>query len=65
MTELKECPRCGSEEYYMKQSVKGTAYYIFHFDGTEADNSDLYNNLEMTNRWKHPRCAKCGKILNK
>lgn len=32
---IKECPNCGSEEYYIKQSYKGKNNFFMRFDGSE------------------------------
>lgn len=60
---IKCCPYCGSEEYYIKQSFKGTCNYHIRFDGDEADNTDMHSNSEYTNTSKYAWCNECNKRL--
>ena len=45
---IKCCPYCGSEQYYIKQSFKGTCCYHIRFDGKEAENGDLWDNTHKS-----------------
>lgn len=60
---IKCCPYCGGEEYYMKQSFKGTCEYIVRFDGEEAENGHIYDNTEYKNTSKYTWCQNCDKKL--
>jgi len=62
---MKECPYCGSEEYYIKQSFKGTCEYIFRFDGKEAENGHIHDNIQYKNTSKYAYCSECDKRLFK
>ena len=62
---IKKCPYCGCEEYYRKESYKGTCEFRVRFDGKEADNSDMYDNAEEKLISKYAWCAKCHKRLFK
>lgn len=64
---IKCCPYCGSEEYYIKQSFKGTCNYVIRFDGKEIDdeNSDMHENTTYRNVSKYAWCYGCGKRLFK
>jgi hypothetical protein len=62
---MKRCPSCGSEEYYIKQSFKGTCNYVLRFDGKEADNSETHDNTEYRNVSKYAWCNECNKRLFK
>ena len=62
---IKSCPYCGSEEYYIKQSYKGTCNYILRFDGEEADNGEMWENSTMKNLSKYAWCNECNKRLFK
>ncbi|EDT74783.1 hypothetical protein [Clostridium butyricum] len=62
---IKCCPYCSSEEYYIKQSFKGTCEYIVRFDGKEADNGHMHGNTEYKNTSKYAWCRECGKRLFK
>lgn len=59
------CPYCGNESYYIKQSIKGTCDFYVRFDGEEAENGHIHDNLEYTNIVKYARCGKCDKRLFK
>lgn len=59
------CPYCGSEEYYIKQSYKGTAKYCMRFDGEEAENGELYASAQHKDISKYARCLNCEKRLFK
>lgn len=65
--EMKECPYCGSEEYYIKQSFKGTCEYIFRFDGKkdEVDNGHIHDNIQYKITSKYAYCRECDKRLFK
>lgn len=63
--DIKECPYCGSEEYYIKQRVSGTSYYGLRFDGSEADNTQMYEALNFENTSKYAWCRECNKRLFK
>lgn len=63
--DIKECPYCGSEEYYIKQSYKGTCCYHLRFDGKEADNGDMWENSSFKDSSSYAWCSGCGKRLFK
>lgn len=44
-SDLKTCPFCGCEQFYEKQQVQGAIIFRSRFDGKEADNSEIYDNL--------------------
>lgn len=62
---IKSCPRCGSEEYYIKQSYKGTCNYKLRFDGKETENGDMHEYTEYTNTSKYAWCSECNERLFK
>ena len=53
---IQQCPYCGSKEYYIKQSYKGTCNYVIRFDGKEADNGDIHDETEYKNMSKYAWC---------
>ena len=60
-----KCPYCGSDDgYYTKEQVRGSIYYHFNFDGSEADNESMYNLLTYAGG-KYAYCAHCNKRLFK
>ncbi|MEG0668693.1 MAG: hypothetical protein RR460_08690 [Clostridium sp.] len=62
---IKNCPYCGSEEYHIKQSYKGTCEYNLRFDGKEVENGHMYGNSEFKNTSKYAWCNECNKRLFK
>lgn len=65
-TELRECPHCGSNEgYYEKNRVSGEVVIYYNFDGSAADNSDMYDYLSYKPKSKYAFCAACNKRLFK
>lgn len=59
---LTECPFCGYDELYVRQHAKGTIKYHFSFNGSEADNTDMYSMLSVTGG-KNVYCSQCNKFL--
>jgi len=60
-----KCPHCGSDDgYYNKQQLSGTAIYRFKFDGSEAENGDMYDLLRCKGG-KIAYCLNCDKRLFK
>lgn len=59
---LTECPFCGYDELYVRQHAEGTIKYHFSFDGSEADNTDMYSTLRVTGG-KNVYCSQCNKFL--
>lgn len=61
-TDLKGCPFCGSDVFYVKQYVYGTIICREQFDGEEACNEDLYDGLNYKYSGR-AYCLSCGKYL--
>lgn len=65
ITKLECCPHCGSDEgFYEKMQVRGTIRCRHNFDGTEAENSDMYDYLNYAGG-KYAYCLHCNKRLFK
>lgn len=60
---ISECPYCGSKEYYWKQHISGRGIYNNSFDGSEPDNSAMYDNMQETPLGKFAYCCKCDKKI--
>ncbi len=60
-TDLKCCPFCGSEEFYVKQYAYGTMICRERFDG-EADNENLFEGLNYKYSGR-AYCLRCEKYL--
>ncbi len=59
LSELQECPHCGSVEYYTKQRVKGEIYYRERFDGDCAENTHTFDSISTTWCSKFVYCVDC------
>lgn len=59
------CPYCGNEEFYVKQSFKGTCDYNMRFDRNNGnvENGDMWQNAEMKDTSKYAYCNDCNKRL--
>lgn len=62
---MKECPYCGSDEYYTKEHVRGNVNHYVKFDGQPANNMELYDYLNHKVRSKYAWCSDCNKRLFK
>lgn len=60
---IKGCPHCGCEEYYIKQRFKGNCEYRCRFDGKEAVNDGIHDNIEYTNTSRYAYCVDCNKRI--
>ena len=60
---MKECPYCGSKEFYIKQSYRGICALNLRFDMKEAENTDMYANAEHTDISKYAHCSNCNEQL--
>jgi hypothetical protein len=60
---LEACPKCGSDEgYYTKETASGTIRYRYNYDGSEAENGDMYDGLSYKGgKWAY--CLSCDKRL--
>lgn len=63
INELKECPYCGCKEYYQRERITGETVFYMRFDGTEGDNTDLYEGLENKIISVFAYCAECEKRI--
>ena len=62
---IQECPHCGSDEgYYTKEQVHGTIKVRYNFNGSEAENGDMYDSIKYTGG-KVAYCLECNKQLFK
>ncbi|WP_162944228.1 hypothetical protein [Paenibacillus aceti] len=59
---MKECPHCGGGSYYQKYQVSGPSRAYSNFDGTEAENGEMYEGLTYRGG-KYAYCAGCHKRL--
>jgi len=63
MRTIEECPYCGDDQgYYTKEQVRGRITYAFNFDGSEAENGDMYDGLSYSGG-KYAYCLNCDKRL--
>ena len=62
--DMKCCPYCGYEEFYIKQSYSGKCDYNMRFDGdTDVENGSMWDNATMKDINKYVRCGNCEKKL--
>ena len=60
---MKECPYCGCEEFFVLQSYSGTCECRFRYDGEEAENGDMYEFATHKDKTKYAHCSDCRKRL--
>lgn len=60
---VKKCKNCGGVDFYVRQRISGYGTYYDTLDGSEADNSDLHNNLSYKTISKYAYCADCKKRM--
>lgn len=56
---FKECPFCGYDEYFYKESVSGAIYLNVRYDKEAAENTDLYEGLRYSPVGKFCYCSNC------
>lgn len=61
--EMKECPYCGHDEFYIKQYYSGETEFNYRYDGKEADNSEMYDYATHRDLTKYAYCKGCRKRL--
>ena len=64
--DMKCCPYCGNDEFYMKQSYKGVCEYNMKFDLEDTrspENGSMWDMATMKDEWKYVRCNRCDKRL--
>lgn len=59
------CPYCGNEEFYIKQSYKGTCEYNMRFDmdNRDVENGEMYDSAGYKTIGKYAYCNNCRKRL--
>jgi predicted glycosyltransferase involved in capsule biosynthesis len=63
ITEVKECPYCGNDEFYIRQTYSGTGnYYMSLTNQPGVDNADMYHCLH-TKAGKTAYCQACEKPI--
>lgn len=65
MLKIKECPHCKSKEgYYLKITYSGVGIFRFNYDGSGADNGDMYDGV-FPKTSKYYYCLNCDKRIGK
>lgn len=60
---MDKCPHCGSYSgYFTKDYISGSSWYNHNFDGSEADNSQMYSATSSV-RGKIAYCCNCYKKI--
>ena len=61
---IKECPKCGNDEFYIKARISGICYYNVKLDGSpDAYNGEMYEGTDLTPIAKYAYCNNCNKRL--
>lgn len=61
-SDLTRCPFCGNDEYYTLQQIRGNCNYNERFDGKEADNTNMHDNLVYSGGNK-AYCSRCREYI--
>jgi len=56
--DLKECPICGGDEYYVLSKPIGKFITRYNFDGSDADNTEMLSSLSDEPQ-KFVYCSDC------
>ncbi|MET3658358.1 hypothetical protein [Sporosarcina psychrophila] len=60
---IEKCPHCASnEEFYSKLTITGSTVLYHNYDGSDAENSGLYDGLNEKQS-KYAYCSNCHKRL--
>ncbi len=61
------CPYGGNEEFFIKQSFKGTCNFNMRFDmdNQDVENGEMYENASYKTVGKYAYCNNCFKRLFK
>ncbi len=62
---IKECPKCGSKTFTVRQYIHGYGEYYVNLDDGEVESTELHSNLYYKNSGKYAVCTDCGKRLFK
>lgn len=63
ISEIQNCPFCGYEEYYKKETYKGTCNAYARFDGKETENGDMYSYASHKLSSKFAYCTACNRKI--
>src|SRR3546814_7855716 len=61
---LKECPHCGSDQFYIRFRVSGKMDEHHRFDNVVTDNGDMWDNVNLK-PMKRAHCSDCLKPIAK
>lgn len=65
ISELNKCPYCGGESWFEKQKYAGEYEFRTNFDGTEAENGDMFDGATYKRTSKFAYCCDCYKKIAK
>ena len=59
------CPYCGNEEFFIKQSYKGTSEYNMRFDmdNRDVENGEMHGSASYKTIGKYAYCNNCRERL--
>lgn len=61
-SQLEKCPFCECETFFQKFQYRGSGLYFSNFDGTEANNTDMYDGVSGESSGR-AYCANCMQYL--
>ena len=62
--DMMECPYCGSDEFYVKQSYSGVCRFRMKIDGGQSNNNgEMYDYAIHNDLTKYAYCNQCEKRL--
>ena len=62
LSELTECPHCGSVDYYTRDRAAGHITSRYTFDGSEISNEDMYEGLAIRTS-AYVYCGSCNEKI--
>lgn len=62
---IDNCPKCGNDEFYVKERITGTCEYNYSMNSDDANiyNGEMYEGTRHKIISKYAYCNGCGKRL--
>ena len=58
-----KCPFCSSNEgFFTREQIHGAIRFRYNFDGSEKDNSNVYNDVNFTGG-RAAYCISCNRLI--
>lgn len=65
ISELSQCPHCGGSTWYELQRYSGVYEFRTNFDGSEAENGDMFDGATYKTISKYAYCSSCNRKIAK